>query len=110
MRMAWETCLDLSGLRNFMVPHYGRVGHVTNEYRRWWDSTNYKDQIDMKNLLLQDETRSLFDDLDLIFVGGREGTVLCNEGGTTFDCSKGKRGLVAADLTESIVARGFPQL
>ncbi|ERN10735.1 hypothetical protein AMTR_s00027p00139980 [Amborella trichopoda] len=37
MRMAWETFLDLLRLSKFVVPHYGRMGRVTEDYRH---STN----------------------------------------------------------------------
>ncbi|ERN17901.1 hypothetical protein AMTR_s00047p00225800 [Amborella trichopoda] len=40
MRMAWETCLLLPGQSRLVVPHYGRVGHTTAGYRRWWDNFN----------------------------------------------------------------------
>ncbi|ERN11818.1 hypothetical protein AMTR_s00020p00029440 [Amborella trichopoda] len=34
MRTAWETCLDLSSLNWFVIPHYGHLGHVIDEYRQ----------------------------------------------------------------------------
>ncbi|ERM97444.1 hypothetical protein AMTR_s00124p00061060 [Amborella trichopoda] len=39
MRMAWETCLYLTELRKFVVPHNGRMGHATT-YWWWWNITN----------------------------------------------------------------------
>ncbi|ERN03012.1 hypothetical protein AMTR_s00207p00025690 [Amborella trichopoda] len=40
MRTVWETCLNLMGSNWFVIPHYGRLGRVTDEYRRWWDAAD----------------------------------------------------------------------
>ncbi|ERN10388.1 hypothetical protein AMTR_s00026p00135840 [Amborella trichopoda] len=41
MRMAWETCLNLTELCKFVIPHYGLVSHATETYWRWWNVTNH---------------------------------------------------------------------
>ncbi|ERN17428.1 hypothetical protein AMTR_s00037p00229780 [Amborella trichopoda] len=94
MRMAWETCLRLMGLSKFVVPHYGRVGHVTESYQWWWDITNRlywhsdypwqreltkpraldKDDAGPEYLSLKGETKSSFDDLRSIFGLTKGGT------------------------------------
>ncbi|ERM93464.1 hypothetical protein AMTR_s00132p00058170 [Amborella trichopoda] len=38
LRTAWETCLDLPGSNWFVIPHYSRLGRMTDEHRWWWDA------------------------------------------------------------------------
>ncbi|ERN05634.1 hypothetical protein AMTR_s00006p00091380 [Amborella trichopoda] len=131
--MAWQTCLDLSGLRVFALDHPwqkinsskrdGRVGKrftpppFSQVFRLDYYPTDWKelakprfldkDETGMKNLSRRGEIKSFFDNLILIFVGTREGVA----SGSEEDLPKvqllwGDVGHAPTELTGPSAARG----